>query len=184
VEILGIVFLLNLALSFVAGSIASSKGRSAFGYFVLSFFFSFLLAILVLIALPPISTLKENETRECPFCKERILRRAVVCKHCGRDVEAIPDGLSLSQQQAQAVANYKGNKWVNIGGVSMLLGAFLIWIWITSLNDPTAPTYGKVGIGIIDFAILGLGIFWFIKGTKQDFKENPTPKSQKSESKE
>ena len=29
-----------------------------------------------------------REERECPFCAERILVRAKVCKHCGRDVSA------------------------------------------------------------------------------------------------
>ena len=27
------------------------------------------------------------ETRECPFCAERIMLKAIVCKHCGRDLE-------------------------------------------------------------------------------------------------
>jgi uncharacterized membrane protein YdbT with pleckstrin-like domain len=28
-----------------------------------------------------------RDERDCPFCAERILARAKVCKHCGRDVE-------------------------------------------------------------------------------------------------
>jgi uncharacterized membrane protein YdbT with pleckstrin-like domain len=31
-----------------------------------------------------------RDERECPFCAERILARAKVCKHCGRDVEPLP----------------------------------------------------------------------------------------------
>ena len=31
-----------------------------------------------------------REERECPFCAERILVKAKVCKHCGRDVSAVP----------------------------------------------------------------------------------------------
>ena len=30
-----------------------------------------------------------REERECPFCAERILARARVCKHCGREVEPV-----------------------------------------------------------------------------------------------
>lgn len=33
----------------------------------------------------------DREERECPHCAERILRKAKVCKHCGRDVEPIAD---------------------------------------------------------------------------------------------
>jgi hypothetical protein len=29
--------------------------------------------------------------RDCPSCAEPILAKAVICKHCGRDVEALPD---------------------------------------------------------------------------------------------
>ncbi len=28
-----------------------------------------------------------REERECPYCAELILKKARVCKHCGRDVE-------------------------------------------------------------------------------------------------
>lgn len=31
-----------------------------------------------------------REERECPYCAERILARAKVCKHCGRDVAPLP----------------------------------------------------------------------------------------------
>lgn len=34
-------------------------------------------------------TLERREERDCPFCAERILARARVCKHCGRDVEPL-----------------------------------------------------------------------------------------------
>lgn len=30
-----------------------------------------------------------RDERDCPFCAERILSRARVCKHCGRDVEPL-----------------------------------------------------------------------------------------------
>lgn len=31
-----------------------------------------------------------REERECPYCAELILKKAKVCKHCGREVEAQP----------------------------------------------------------------------------------------------
>ncbi len=36
-------------------------------------------------------TLGQREERDCPFCAERILAKARVCKHCGRDVEPLPN---------------------------------------------------------------------------------------------
>ena len=37
-------------------------------------------------------TASQREERDCPYCAERILARARVCKHCGRDVEPLPAG--------------------------------------------------------------------------------------------
>ena len=31
-----------------------------------------------------------REERDCPYCAEPILKKARVCKHCGRDVTPIP----------------------------------------------------------------------------------------------
>jgi len=39
-----------------------------------------------------------REERECPYCAERILKKARVCKHCGRDVEP----LTVTHTAAQA----------------------------------------------------------------------------------
>ena len=36
---------------------------------------------------PP--ALPTREERDCPYCAERVLARARVCKHCGRDIEPL-----------------------------------------------------------------------------------------------
>ncbi|MDQ3673152.1 MAG: PH domain-containing protein, partial [Gemmatimonadota bacterium] len=36
-------------------------------------------------ALPPLPPMREE--RDCPYCAERVLARARVCKHCGREIE-------------------------------------------------------------------------------------------------
>src|SRR5207247_7498840 len=38
---------------------------------------------------PAAAALDGRVERDCPFCAERILAKAKVCKHCGRDVSAI-----------------------------------------------------------------------------------------------
>jgi membrane associated rhomboid family serine protease len=35
---------------------------------------------------PPAGTPAARDERDCPWCSERVLRRARVCKHCGRDI--------------------------------------------------------------------------------------------------
>jgi DNA-directed RNA polymerase subunit RPC12/RpoP len=38
-----------------------------------------------------------REERECPYCAEKILRKARVCKHCGREVELLTAGGAPNQ---------------------------------------------------------------------------------------
>lgn len=38
---------------------------------------------------PHASTPAVREERDCPYCAERVLARARVCKHCGRDIEPL-----------------------------------------------------------------------------------------------
>jgi membrane protein YdbS with pleckstrin-like domain len=39
---------------------------------------------------PPAAPRGSRDERDCPYCAERILARARVCKHCGRDVAPAP----------------------------------------------------------------------------------------------
>ena len=85
---------LNIVLSGIVAYAASQKGRSGVGFFFLSFLFSFLVGILVVLALPrrdrqvgPHAAQATNAT--CPYCKEEVKPDALVCKHCGRDIQAI-----------------------------------------------------------------------------------------------
>jgi hypothetical protein len=84
----------NLLLSFIPAYVAGQKGRSFAGFFILSFFVSFLIALIVSAAIPPASEVisstqnpMHGDRVACPHCAEVILAQAKVCKHCGRDVK-------------------------------------------------------------------------------------------------
>ena len=38
---------------------------------------------------PPLASADHSETRDCPFCAEPVKAKAVLCKHCGKDLEPI-----------------------------------------------------------------------------------------------
>lgn len=84
-------FVYWLIFSIVVGVAAGSRGRSGFGWFLLSAIISPLLALILVLILP-----KANETTasvggeaitaethtRCPECRELIRVDARVCKHC------------------------------------------------------------------------------------------------------
>lgn len=76
-----------LICAILTGAVASSKGRSGFGWFILGGLFS-LLALLAVGLMPPIkqqdalTPTPETHVR-CPDCRELVFMDAVKCKHCG-----------------------------------------------------------------------------------------------------
>ena len=78
--------------AFVVGIIASSKGRSGLGYFLLSIVLSPVLAGILAIALPSLNgpqtvvavdAATPDTHVKCPDCRELVIRDARKCKHCG-----------------------------------------------------------------------------------------------------
>jgi hypothetical protein len=41
--------------------------------------------------------LVENDSKDCPFCAERIKVNAIVCRHCGRDIVPAATGANLAK---------------------------------------------------------------------------------------
>ena len=85
---LDIVFLLllNTLLAGVVAYAAKQKGRSGVGFYFLSLFLSFIVGILVLLAVPARSRVNEHDLRECPKCLAEIPKAASKCRHCQSDV--------------------------------------------------------------------------------------------------
>lgn len=111
------------------------------------------------------------KTKYCKFCGERIPEDAVMCNHCGRQVE------QLKSEQSQVIINNTNtNVNRNVGGygrpknkwIALLLCAFLGFMGAHKFYE------GKIGMGVLYLFTVGLfGIGWIIDIISLIFKPNP-----------
>lgn len=81
-----------------AGIVASSKGRSGVGWFLLSLLLFGVLGLLIVGFMPPVGAEPElpravpppdaQRRVPCPSCREMIVEGATTCRFCGKPVEA------------------------------------------------------------------------------------------------
>ena len=74
--------LVAFVLAFCAQQLAYKKDRGQILWFFAVLLFPPL--ILILLCLEDLTTQPAN--KKCPYCAERVLLEAKVCKHCGRDI--------------------------------------------------------------------------------------------------
>jgi hypothetical protein len=98
--------------------VAQGKNVNGCGAFLLGIFLGPIgLAIVLILPAHKAENKSSNhdlaqQTRKCPFCAEPIKREAIKCKHCGSQIEAVPEQ-PIPEGEAQSGSaplktNYKG----------------------------------------------------------------------------
>jgi hypothetical protein len=168
-----ILFIFWFGGAFVAANFARSKGRSGFGYFALSLLLSFLVTIIVLAILPSkVTTVDPVPKTTCPYCREQIIADAVVCKHCGRDVEPDLEVISKAYDAAfpQSKPLSSSGKW---GVALMVIGSLSLLSWVSGVKswsspeEAGVPLWGRIVTLIVEVTIVVLGIILHSKATKK-----------------
>jgi hypothetical protein len=108
-----LAIVLSAGFGLLAGWLAKQRGRSAGKYFALSFFFSFLIAVIVLLALPNLNTESTpSQTpsvvlEKCPNCAEMINSEANVCRFCQRGVSEDFSAIRVARAESKRMADQK-----------------------------------------------------------------------------
>lgn len=90
-----VVFVMWLLLALIVGFVAQAKGRSGFGWFLLSVVISPIISLIILLVLSvgsgssQVTVDPPSSTTRCDECREVIRRDAKRCKHCG--AERVPE---------------------------------------------------------------------------------------------
>lgn len=97
------------ALSVVAGIVAHSRGRSGFGYFMLSLLLSPLVGLILVALLPAevqVPKAGDGVHRKCPMCAELVKLEALRCRHCGGELVPAAPGSPTAEDHEAAAAQY------------------------------------------------------------------------------
>jgi hypothetical protein len=164
--------IVNAILSSVVAEIAQKRGKSFAAFFWLSFLFSCVIALLLLLAMG--GGISDNRTEnaeeirvKCAHCAEPILAEARVCKHCGREVEPQLSlletaKLELAKSENEARLNaiqvadaIKRQDRKDLAYACFLIGGFTL-----------ICSFGTVGSGLVyicgTITAITVGLGWFL----------------------
>jgi len=88
--IIFIVLVVHVLVCMAIAEWAQRKGREYLAFFFIAFFFSEIVAFIIVASIAPspsVSLPVRGQTRKCPYCAEEILAEAKKCFHCMSDVE-------------------------------------------------------------------------------------------------
>lgn len=159
--------------SIVWGLLARRKGRSFLAFFALSVFVTPIIGMIVVILMPATETAKMSvETGSglgsvgpvpCPYCKEQIRPDAVVCKHCGRDVEPAVNRLLAEHREAEK------QKWSISNEARLVAETARVnrqKRWSAFWTMPK-----KITVSILGLLVVGVVLFLAIRGGAASVRE-------------
>jgi len=99
-----VFFLMWFGLCVFTGAVASNKGRSFIGFFLLAIFISPIIALIIVLCVRDLKNKEDTGSmRRCPKCAELIKMQAKICKHCGNEDLPVFKNPDLTESHIAAI---------------------------------------------------------------------------------
>jgi len=118
----------------------------------------------------------ETKTKYCKFCGEKIPEDAVICTHCGRQVEKVENNTQPNVIINNTNSNVNNNSNVNQGYGGKMKNKWIALLLCIFLGVIGAHKFyeEKYGMGILYLFTCGLfGVGWVLDIIALLFKPNP-----------
>ncbi len=110
----------------------------------------------------------QGKTKFCKYCGSKIDFDAVICIHCGKQVELLKYESAHAPIYAQQINTHHNSKCKKNKWIALLLCLFLGTVCAHKFYE------GKIALGVLYLCTGGLfGIGWVIDAIKLFFKPNP-----------
>jgi hypothetical protein len=100
------------------------------------------------------------ETKHCPYCDEKIMAKAIKCKHCGSTLQNATTPSELENSSAVPPATPVAPKEDSVANAGCLLVSILVLL--PALSSIIWFAFARLDVSIVNRVLISVAIFIFV----------------------